>query len=75
MEGSLHSICVHKIIVSFCSTVVSNVAEPLMEEDSDKEEDDLGDNGSNIFGYAKLMKEKERQKLVWVELILSEIHT
>ena len=42
-----------------------------MEGYSDKDEDDLGDNGSNIFVYAKLMKEKERQKLVGVELILS----
>ena len=33
-----------------------------MEEDN--EEDDLGDDGSSVFGYAKLLKEKERQKLV-----------
>ena len=45
-----------------------------MEGYSDKDEDDLGDDGSNIFGYAKLMKEKERQKLVREELILSENH-
>ena len=45
-----------------------------MEGYSDKDEDDLGDDGSNIFGYAKLMKEKERQKLVREELILSKNH-
>ena len=45
-----------------------------MEGYSDKDEDDLGDDGSNIFGYAKLMKEKERQKLVREELNLSENH-
>ena len=50
------------------------MAEPLIEGYSDKDEDDLGDDGSNIFGYAKLMKEKERQKLVGVELILRENH-
>ena len=71
MKGSIHSIFIYYIIVSFCSTVVSDVAESSMKADSDKNEDDLSDNGSNIFVYAKLMKEKERQKLVGVELILS----
>ena len=42
------------------------VAEPeLVEAIEEEDEDDyLGDDESNVFGYAKLKKEKERQKLV-----------
>ena len=36
-----------------------------MEEiEEENEEDDLGDDGSSVFGYAKLLKERERQKMV-----------
>ena len=37
------------------------MVEAIEEEDED---DYLGDDESNVFGYAKLKKEKERQKLV-----------
>ena len=48
-----------------------------MEEiEEDNEEDDLGDDGSSVFGYAKLLKERERQKLVkkTLELWITGLH-
>ena len=51
------------IIHKYCSAVHSEEAEVVEEPTDENDEDDLGDD-TGVFGYAKLMKEKERQKLV-----------
>ena len=53
-----------------------DIVEEIEEE---IEEDDLGDDGSRVFGYAKLLKERERQKLVkktlelWISLLQADL--
>ena len=53
-----------KALTTFFASLPLPEIEIVKEVEEENEDDDLGDDGSNVFGYAKLMKEKERQKLV-----------
>ena len=53
-----------EIITNYFLRIPVNEPEVVKKIEEDDEDDYLGDDESNVFGYAKLKKEKERQKLV-----------
>ena len=53
-----------EVITKYFLRIPVNEPEVVKKIEEDDEDDYLGDDESNVFGYAKLKKEKERQKLV-----------